>query len=69
MNAKQKRQEIMKWVNPIMALPLGKRKVLSSIPNLKNCELSLMAVCENYSMVRRKGGSPFVLDILYLVQI
>lgn len=69
MNAKQKRQEIMKWVKPIMDLPIGKRKVSSSIPYLKNYELTLMAVCNGYAMVRRKGGTPFTIDILFLEQL
>lgn len=64
MNTKQRRLAKIEWITPLMAQPLGKRKVTTSIPRYTRCELSLMAVCDNWAMVRRKGSSPFVLDIL-----
>ena len=64
MNAKQRRLAKLEWITALMAQPLGERKVTTSIPHYMRCELSLMAVCDSWVMVRRKGSSPFVLDIL-----
>lgn len=60
---KIKRASILQWLEPLMLLPKGERKCTTSIKHYGRCELQILAIAENYAMVRRKGLMVFVLDI------